>query len=636
MNITPDGTPRRAPFGRELNDLNSPGRVVSIEDNTVDPVFHTNQKRLSKRRFTLSLVEKDLEDARKLVASKIEQKVFGDNTGTINKEFKEKEKFENDTGTWQNSDADSEELNKDAKHKEQVYAKYVQEGDRNLMLIYEAKDSKSGVYVKQLGNKNVVVHLNVSSNLCQLIDPINKGIIPLDSEGEVWLEIKRRSQMFPEKSDSSDGFSSSDNNSVSGESISKGRKQQTSDDSRKQACEHTDSVYESHINIRRCPVEHTESCDEHIEARETENDSMDGQDESIYFIKKKEDSLYIKFSRWSQSSALNMKKLQDSPILSHRKVIEFLTDRGNNFDVNICDWEYETESVYSYISDEQIGLMELEDGYSKVMETTKDSPVNQDEENYTLYARPNKQPSRKTPHSGKTESLEAVSISAPNKSPVIPNKQLPRTKHHSASTDSLEVESPSAPNKSPVIPKRSISDDPDSGSERNLAPPIPTRSVTNITKNLPRNPISSNPTYISEPDINNDASAMNTDSVQEKPIGKTPSIDYRQRTTWDHGDIDKSEAKRRLQGKPHGSFLVRAAATGLEPNHVYTIELLDEGQFKKLMIMKTGSLYHFNEFRKQKFDSMEKLIETILKSGVEVKDTITGNWKTISVKPVPP
>jgi hypothetical protein len=56
------------------------------------------------------------------------------------------------------------------------------------MLIYEPKETKSEIYVKQIGNKNVMVHLNISSNVCQLIDTANKGVIPLDSEGEGLLD----------------------------------------------------------------------------------------------------------------------------------------------------------------------------------------------------------------------------------------------------------------------------------------------------------------------------------------------------------------------------------------------------------------------------------------------------------------
>lgn len=72
-------------------------------------------------------------------------------------------------------------------------------------------------------------------------------------------------------------------------------------------------------------------------------------------IKERGDSLMMKVEKWYQHDVLNAEDLQNSPILCHKKVLDFLSDKGNDFEVSICDWEYEKESVYSYISSSQNG-----------------------------------------------------------------------------------------------------------------------------------------------------------------------------------------------------------------------------------------------------------------------------------------
>lgn len=142
-------------------------------------------------RNTLSIIQKELEEAKRLIEAKVNSGQHGDNVSTSEKQSSDKT-FHFNTFNMRTSETDpkepfippQDEGPRPANRSEKVYARYVQEGDRNLMLIYEPKDSKSEIYVKQIGNKNVVVHLNMSSNICQLIDPVNKGIIPLDSEGE--------------------------------------------------------------------------------------------------------------------------------------------------------------------------------------------------------------------------------------------------------------------------------------------------------------------------------------------------------------------------------------------------------------------------------------------------------------------
>lgn len=140
------------------------------------------------RRTTLSIIEKELEEAKRLIDKKINK----DNSVALRKKDNNRSNNLNENLDHRSSETETktpyvppdEARSALATRSEKVYARYVQEGDRNLMLIYEPKESKSEVYCKQIGNKNVMVHLNVSSNLCQLIDRENKGIIPLDSEGE--------------------------------------------------------------------------------------------------------------------------------------------------------------------------------------------------------------------------------------------------------------------------------------------------------------------------------------------------------------------------------------------------------------------------------------------------------------------
>lgn len=102
---------------------------------------------------------------------------------------------------------------------------------------------------------------------------------------------------------------------------------------------------------RRSPTEQTDSmC--------TQEDYMCPQYDNSFntlSILEQTDSLKIKFSKYNLDSALDIENLNESPIMSHEKVIDFLTDSGNDFDITIHDWEYQKESIYSYIPATPIG-----------------------------------------------------------------------------------------------------------------------------------------------------------------------------------------------------------------------------------------------------------------------------------------
>lgn len=144
-------------------------------------------QRRTGRRYTLSNIEKDLEEAKRCIEANIESKL-NRNHGA-NSKHSEGDKFILRNASQRISETERKVIYEEDTHNgrdrsEKIYHRYVQEGERNLMLIYESKETKSEVYCKQIGNKNIIVHLNVNSNLCQLIDTADKGIIPLDSEGE--------------------------------------------------------------------------------------------------------------------------------------------------------------------------------------------------------------------------------------------------------------------------------------------------------------------------------------------------------------------------------------------------------------------------------------------------------------------
>ncbi|XP_052269833.1 uncharacterized protein LOC127871146 [Dreissena polymorpha] len=113
---------------------------------------------------------------------------------------------------------------------------------------------------------------------------------------------------------------------------------------------------------------------------------------------------------------------------------------------------------------------------------------------------------------------------------------------------------------------------------------------------------------------------------------------------WYRSQLSNEGAKKELKNKPPGAFLVRQATTNTaEPGgslHVFTLEFVDEhGRIKKLMIMKTGDVYHFKEFLTQKheiqtFETVSDLVAKVLTSGLEIKDSRTKLLTIFHVKPV--
>ncbi|XP_053406817.1 uncharacterized protein LOC123546498 isoform X3 [Mercenaria mercenaria] len=623
LNISPGDPPQpspRSPFTRawptfNQNDLNKSTRADSIDDNTKVPGYDNNlptssndphnrrgRTKRRNRRYTLSIFEKELEEAKRLIEAKVDPSHHGYDISATNTYDNNKAKLLNDNLDNRSSDTEPKapyipprnDSPRPYSRPEKVYARYVQEGDRNLMLIYEPKETKSEIYYKQVGNKNVIVHLNLSSNLCQLIDPVNKGIIPLDSEGEVWLEIKRRSQL--QSDDMSDVTSLSDN--VFENHIHSGVRRENDYVAN---IPRNDSYVEGKIG-RREPTENSDMGDISNEKYyEFDTPEDDEEPYNTISIKERGDSLMIKFEKWNQHGVLNPESLKDSPILSHDKVIDFLKNKGNDFDMSICDWEYEKEeSVYSYISS-NLALVEINEDYTEIPPDIQqyrrprvkeleereastfgqsgdpcyDSPIEEhkaDEGETEIYSRINKLGIRAT---NEKEIHRSISDPAKMRAPPVENKEMSKQKVVSRTSD------PEKYLKKPGVPAR---------------PP-----------KLPPKP----------------------DLSQHK---------------WYHGKIEKYVAKERLKGKGHGSFLVRDSANSRDTAHQYTIEFIDGNAVKKLMIMKTKDKYHFKEYEDktseknevhiEKFDRVEYLIQTIMTNGLEVKDSTCNTWKNIKVKPV--
>ena len=149
----------------------------------------------------------------------------------------------------------------------------------------------------------------------------------------VWLEIKRRSQLQTHQKEADDNVSLTDS-VFENCSMRNGLRREN------EYVSHKCSYVEGKVG-RRQATEHDDV------VNETEAESPY---ETISVIERG-NSLMIKFEKWNQHGIIKPESLKDSPILSHEKVINFLRDEGENFEMNICDWEYEKEqSVYSYIS----------------------------------------------------------------------------------------------------------------------------------------------------------------------------------------------------------------------------------------------------------------------------------------------
>lgn len=587
------------------NDLNAPGRNCSIEDNTQVPGYDNNctanqninvQRRRRARgnlRYTLSIIEKELEEAKRLIDRKLDPKIHGDNNATVRKPSKDISNILNEEPDLRSSQtliktpyvAQDEVPPRPCARPEKVYARYVQEGERNLMLIYEPKESKSQVYCKQIGNKNVMVHLNVSSNLCQLIDRENKGIIPLDSKGEVWLEIKRRSQLL----------SSSDMSAVT--SV-------------------TDNVYGETCLYKYDRVgglnEYVVS-NNYVEGKiksfkATEHSDINDvncyhEDEDVPYdaisVKERGDSLVIKFEKWNNHGVLNADNIQESPILSYKKVIDFLRDKGNNFDVSICDWEYEErESVYSYISS-NLQLVDMNEDYTEIPPAVQQFRY------------------RATEPEEHSASSFGTSLDHRYDSPLVLGEEL-----------YSKVSKPTPK----VFPRRDVVHN------KKHDDPQVQHQQEQWTQRKEYRRSYSEPTVVPSKDNGKqyDHRAQNKEQRKDEP-SHSPKHSLKQdltEHTWYHGKIKKDLAKERLKGKEHGSFLVRDAANDGKTGHKYTIEFIDGTTTKKLMIMCTNSKYHLKDYENKKFDRVEQLISTIISNGLEVKDSRSDQWKNVKVKPV--
>lgn len=160
----------------------------------------------------------------------------------------------------------------------------------------------------------------------------------------VWVEIKRKSQVFRSRGWRRESeLTSSDNLNYS---IGGPRT--------RSASEHTEETAEKFCSHAEA-VEHAESkpAEEHDDAAETLvlRDSGDFDEDSYATIDvddREENRLFMTFEIRQTGRGLDRNYMKES-ILSHRKVKEFLLNEGNDFDVKIYDWEYQKESHYSYI-----------------------------------------------------------------------------------------------------------------------------------------------------------------------------------------------------------------------------------------------------------------------------------------------
>ncbi|KAH3856072.1 uncharacterized protein LOC127871138 [Dreissena polymorpha] len=589
-----------------LNDLSA----GSIDDNT----------RVPETNYALTSASwKKVRDNLEKVRREIESNIYSLPQNTFHQRGKQPvENTEDPSITHVSSNSSTkDETNVKQPHREsgnkegseQVYSRYIQCGDRNFMLICEPKNKpQEKVVYKQEGNRNIMIHLRVSSNVYQLVQQVkdsrNMQVIPLDSEGEVWLEIKRRSQVRKQSrsSDTNESIFTEMTTLASSEREkcrSQGKKESYFTDSGSLASSESDNLhYDTHVYKRDVDEDsyHGDDYDNRKGARRRsieENSYVSntkGTDEwkdchyEILSISEDTDLLKMRFSKKREGKLEDLERL----VLSHHRVCDFLRDSSNDFDASLCDWMYQSdESIYSYITGRTpcnvTGVEEVnpEDDVIPGIWT--------EEENEPLY------------QETKNEELEI-----PTHQKAIPT-----------SPSTLPIVPPRSPRIGTVVPVRTpVPQVPP------VPPHVPTHRATLTVQPAPL-PGSNQPL--------SDDSGFRTSSHSSRR-------DRIQDCEWYRGQLGKKEAKEELERKPPGTFLVRQATTNTaEPGgslHVFTLEFVDEHcRIKKLMIMKTGDVYHFKEFEMQTFENISDLVAKVLTSGLEIKDSRTHLWTIFQVKP---
>ncbi|KAL4232250.1 hypothetical protein ACF0H5_009824 [Mactra antiquata] len=605
-----------------LNDLNAPhgiyqdpdisSSIFSNEDNTQYPTTtgsNEPQRRNGKHRKTISNFVRDIEDNKRYLENEINPAVDSDNMRSNS--------GDNSSTTFVKTPYGDSNHSVDLRSTSGPRRQYVQNGNDNIMFIYESKESRRVNYCKQIGNKNVMVHLNVNSNLCQLVDQHN-GKIPLDTKGEVWLEIKRRSQVRGEFNSEASvpncyteapcALNTNNNEST------------------------TLPCFNDPVQGRLSPIEHTES----VISGVLPLDDLDMEHYSTISIFKREDSLQIKFSK-NEDSIIDVNNLKESPILSHKKVIDFLTSKGNNFDVTIQDWEYDDESAYSYIpafnTDEydpslySKPITESSKPYlprqKRLEDASSGEDVNDDE--HDAYSIVDKPQLIKNQTEAQQETKTDTSLPSRNKQLPMPPRSVPRRRGNVPPPLPIKTMTscqPSGEATPPPLPQRNIM----SPDKTLSSPPVPPpRSV-----GIPRSPIPHS----------NDNVTYRQPSPRERRQQRLPPppgsnyTDYLNQYEWYHGKLRPGSGSNLLSDGEHGLFLVRDS-NDTNDNHKFTIEFKDGNEIKKLMILENDNKYYLNGYDDKKFESVVKLIETIRTSGLEVKDSNTNNWKTIKLTPVP-
>ncbi|XP_052773264.1 histone-lysine N-methyltransferase SETD1B-like isoform X2 [Mya arenaria] len=547
---------------------------------------------------------------------------------------------------------------------EQIYSKYVQIGDNNVMLICEPRERTEKTVCRQEGSRNIMINMRVSTNFYQLIGHVRQTketkVIPLDSEGEVWLEIKRKSKLGSGWRQSGT-HNEARRSAVSNSTVSsQGSVMSWVDNSRypvseepqpRHAQEHEDDrvgagcsnrledLAVAGATGRRSPVENTD----YVEAQECPY--------HVLSIDQSEDRLSIHFTRRRGDDMEDLERM----IMGHQSVRDFLNSPNNDFEARIDDWEYQRDqSLYSYITGRPLLADEVEE-----VQVDEDVTVNGRPLPVLIPPVPPRGDRMSTGSSGSMDSGSSggsVTVSLGHPTWTIeeregPYRSWPELDPPSAmsSTEKKQPCSPPIRETPPLPPRRYYSEpgspQPASATDR-LPPPSPHLQFQAQTSQTD----SGCPATNSQRTLTNASSGPKPSveimgnpalSPPPRPPGSTSDrgSDTLISCNWYHGPITKDEAKKRLDNQKPGSFLVRDAARSNEQDgdscHCYTLEFVDDNYSpKKLMIMKTKGEYHFKEFRHKTFQHVEQLVQRVINSGLEIKDGSSLSWKTITVRPV--
>ncbi|WAR22161.1 hypothetical protein MAR_016135 [Mya arenaria] len=456
---------------------------------------------------------------------------------------------------------------------EQIYSKYVQIGDNNVMLICEPRERTEKTVCRQEGSRNIMINMRVSTNFYQLIGHVRqtKETKRKSKLGSGWRQSGTHNEA--RRSAVSNSTVSSQGSVMSW--VDNSRYPVSEEPQPRHAQEHEDDRYDNNrisnrvgagcsnrledlavagATGRRSPVENTD----YVEAQECPY--------HVLSIDQSEDRLSIHFTRRRDE-------------VEEVQVDEDVTVNGRPLPVLIPPVPPRGDRMSTGSSGS------MDSGSSGAMSSTEKK-------------QPCSPPIRETP-------------------PLPPRRYYsePGSPQPASATDRL-------PPPSPHLQFQAQTSQTDSGCPATNSQ----RTLTNASSGpKPSVEIMGNPALSPPPRPPGSTSDRGSDTLiscnwYHGPITK---------------DEAKKRLDNQKPGSFLVRDAARSNEQDGDSCHCYTLEFVDDNYSpKKLMIMKTKGEYHFKEFRHKTFQHVEQLVQRVINSGLEIKDGSSLSWKTITVRPV--